>query len=75
MLNSDPVNGGVMQAFVHTVEHGVTALPLVPDWPSNAALGISDRDANGEIVIVGGGVYGRTSTSPSGSRRSGATRR
>lgn len=57
-LNWDPVGGAKMQAFVYTVEHGVVALPLPPGWPSNAVRDVSDRDENGEIVIVGGGVPG-----------------
>ena len=57
-LDYDPDIGSRMQAFVYTIEHGVVALPLVPGWPSNAVTDVSDRDANGEIIIVGGGVPG-----------------
>ncbi|MHC5113168.1 MAG: hypothetical protein ACYTGP_01910 [Planctomycetota bacterium] len=41
------------QAWVYTVEHGLTPLPMVPGYASNAATDVSDRDASGEIVIVG----------------------
>jgi hypothetical protein len=58
ILNYDPVTGSAMQSFVYTVEHGVVALPLPPGWPSNWVADVSDRDANGEIIIVGGGVPG-----------------
>jgi hypothetical protein len=50
------VSDSQIQAWVYTVEHGVVALPLVPAFTSNVALDVSDRDANGEIAIVGGGV-------------------
>ncbi|MHC4909178.1 MAG: hypothetical protein ACYTF9_05600, partial [Planctomycetota bacterium] len=38
MLNFDPDYGSRMQAFLYTVEHGVIALPLTPDWGSNAVV-------------------------------------
>ncbi|NNM26354.1 MAG: hypothetical protein HKO59_10295 [Phycisphaerales bacterium] len=57
-LDFDPATGSKMQAFVYTVEHGVVPLPLLPGWPSNAVTDVSDRDAKGEIIIVGGGVPG-----------------
>jgi hypothetical protein len=57
-LNYDPSTGSKMQAFIYTVEHGVVALPLPTGWPSNAVRDISDRDENGEVIIVGGGVPG-----------------
>ena len=53
MLNYDPDYGSRMQAFVYTVEHGVVAVPLAPGWGSNAVMDVSDRDANGEIIIGG----------------------
>ena len=58
MLNYEPGYGSKMQAFVYTVEHGVIPIPLLPGWGSNAALDVTDRDANGDILIVGGGVIG-----------------
>jgi hypothetical protein len=58
MLNYDPDYGSKMRAFVYTVEHGVIALPLLPGWGSNAVFDVTDRDENGDIIIVGGGVIG-----------------
>ncbi len=52
------LNGGQMQGFIYTFEHGVTALPLLPGHTSSAVRDVSDRDENGEIIIVGGGVPG-----------------
>ncbi len=45
---------GSTQAWVYTVEHGVTALPLPPGFVRSVPMDVSDRDANGEIMIVGG---------------------
>ncbi len=50
------LNGAMMGAFVYTVEHGVTKLPTPPGWPSAAVRDVSERDENGDILIVGGGV-------------------
>ncbi len=50
------LNGGQMQGFVYTVEHGVTPLPLPAGWTSAAIRDVTDRGENGEIIIVGGGA-------------------
>jgi hypothetical protein len=52
------LNGNRMQAFVYTVEHGITPLPFLPDWSSAAVRDVTERDANGEIIIVGGSTFG-----------------
>lgn len=61
--NSDAVgevglDDGSQHAFIYTPEHGVVVLPLIPGAPSAQALDLTDRDQNGEIIIVGGGVHG-----------------
>ena len=52
------LDGGRMWGFLYTVEHGITVLPNIPGWSSSAVRDVSDRDATGEILIVGGSTYG-----------------
>ena len=47
------LDNGQQRAWIYTVEHGVVPLPLLPGWTSSIALDMSDRDAGGEVVIVG----------------------
>lgn len=58
LVGEAELNGAQQQAFLYTVEHGIVPLPLIDGWSSNLALEVSDRDRNGEVLIVGGGVYG-----------------
>lgn len=58
LVGEAELDGAQQQAFLYTVEHGIIPLPLIAGWSSNLALEVSDRDQNGEVVIVGGGVYG-----------------
>ena len=44
------------ECFIYTVELGVTVLPRVPGHSSAQAMDVSDRDANGEVIIVGAGA-------------------
>jgi hypothetical protein len=56
-LVGDAATGGnQIQGWIYTVEHGVVALPLLPGFTSNVPLDVSDRDATGEVIIVGGAV-------------------
>ncbi|MFG0259025.1 MAG: GC-type dockerin domain-anchored protein [Phycisphaerales bacterium JB041] len=52
------LDNGLQHAFIYTVEHGVVELPLVGGAPAAQAMDLTDRDENGEIIIVGGGVHG-----------------
>ena len=52
------VAGGLQHAFIFTFEHGLVVLPVPPGAPASQAMDLTDRDADGEIIIVGGGVHG-----------------
>lgn len=56
LVGEASTGGSQQQAWVYTVEHGLTPLPFLPGWTSNVALGISDRDVSGVVTIVGGGI-------------------
>lgn len=56
LVGEAKLDGSAQQAWVYTVEHGLVPLPPIAGWGSSVALDISDRDANGEVVIVGGGT-------------------
>ncbi len=52
------VSGGLQQSWIFTFEHGLVILPLIPGAPATQVMDLTDRDANGEIIIVGGAVHG-----------------
>ena len=52
------VANGLQHSWIFTFEHGLVLLPLIPGAPATQAMDLTDRDENGEIIIVGGGVYG-----------------
>jgi hypothetical protein len=52
------LDNGIQHSWVFTFEHGLILLPLVPGAPATQAMDISDRDENGEVIIVGGSVHG-----------------
>ena len=41
-------------AFIYTQERGLQLLPELPGWTNHIGQGISDRDAQGIVLIVGG---------------------
>lgn len=53
------LDNGSQQSFIFTFEHGLVVLPRVPGGlVGTRAMDLTDRDANGEIIIVGGSVHG-----------------
>ncbi len=55
LVGEASTGGGGIRAWVYTIEHGVTALPLPSGFVRSVPMDVSDRGANGEIMIVGGG--------------------
>ncbi len=58
MVGEVHTNGGGQRAWIFTFEHGLILLPNLFGQSAAQAMDLSDRDANGEIIIVGGGVHG-----------------
>ncbi len=52
------LDNGRQQAWIFTFEHGLVVLPTTSGHHSMQALDITDRDTNGEVIIVGGSVHG-----------------
>ncbi len=50
--------GGYYEAFIHTGEGTLTLLPGLTGWGSHKALDVTDRDADGNVVIVGEAMSG-----------------
>jgi hypothetical protein len=48
-------SGLTVDGFIFTFEHGVVQLPLIPGYPRVAVRDVTDRDENGEVIIVGQG--------------------
>ncbi|UYV13861.1 MAG: DUF3466 family protein [Phycisphaera sp.] len=52
------VEGGLQHSFIFTFEYGLVVLPLLDGAPATQAMDLTDRDENGDIIIVGGSVHG-----------------
>jgi hypothetical protein len=50
-------NDGHQRGWIYTVEHGVVPLPPLPGDTRAIVRDVSDRDANGEVIIVGSSDY------------------
>jgi hypothetical protein len=50
-------NDGHQRGWIYTVEHGVVPLPVLPGDTRGMVRDVSDRDANGEVMIVGISTY------------------
>ena len=58
LIGEVAVENALQHSFIFTFEHGLVLLPVPPGAPASQAMDLSDRDDDGEIIIVGGGVYG-----------------
>ena len=57
------LDSGDQFTWIYSVEHGIVALPVIPGFRRAAVTDISDRDANGEVMIVGYGGFSPQFTS------------
>ncbi|MHC5004866.1 MAG: hypothetical protein ACYTJ0_17290, partial [Planctomycetota bacterium] len=50
-------NDGQRRGWIYTVEHGVVALPVLPGHTRAMVSDVSERDADGQVIIVGSSTY------------------